>query len=124
MDRWVKASPGLLVLAMLNSLIMLYTGHSLNSRAVPVTRRPSALFAICMALGAAVSARFRVNRLNPIDRVAIAVFVFCIFYQAVVPSFEAIAGPVALAVLFLAWAYDPIHRRYDRPGSGLSASDM
>jgi hypothetical protein len=106
MDRWVKAFPGLLVLATLNSLLMLYTGHSLNDRSVQVPRQQSAVFTLCMAASAFLTTRLLTNRLNPIDRVALFGFVLAILYQAVDPRLQALAGPVALALLLSAWVYD------------------
>jgi hypothetical protein len=124
MDRWVIAVPGLLVLATLNALISLYTGHALHDPSIQFPRPQAAVLALCMAASAFVTVRFRTNKLNAIDRVALFVFVFCIFYQMIVPRFQAFAGPVAFGSLLLAWGYDRFRHRHDRHSASLSAPEV
>jgi len=123
MNQWVRAFPGLLILATLNSVLMLYTGHSLNNASVQVPRWQAAVFTLCMAVSAIVTVRFRTIKLNAIDRVALVVFALCIFYQAVAPRFQAVAGPFALGSVALAWGYDRFRHRRDQDSASLSAPE-
>ena len=120
MDRWVKAFPGLLVLATLNSLIELKTGHSLNDASVVFPRLQAAIFALCVGASAFVTLRFRTTKLNAVDRMAIFVFVASIFCQAIVPRFQALAGSVAFGSLLLAWMYGRFRGSHDRSHGSLS----
>jgi hypothetical protein len=123
MDRWVNAFPGLLVLATLNSLIELKTGHALNDPSIKAPWQQAAVLTLSMAASGFVTLRFRTHKLNAIDRIALFVFGISIFYQAAAPRFQGWAGPVAFGALLLAWGYDRFSHHHDRHSASFPAPE-
>jgi len=105
MNRWKKVFPGLMAYAAVNSFFSIFSGHVTNNLTVSISR-PEAIACTVFFLGSvALSLRFISDRLAPVDRVALFIFVFCIFWQAAAPRFEATALGVAFCSLLIAWAF-------------------
>jgi len=105
MDWWVKAFPGLLILATLNGIITVYTGHLINNTSIPIPRSEAIIITLFFGASGFLCARFRTGVLNVIDRAALFTFMFCLFWQAAAPRFAGVAGGVAFCALLLAWTY-------------------
>jgi hypothetical protein len=136
LHRWIKYLPVLFGYGVLNGIVLTVSGHLPGSASIPVSR-PMGLLAItfCIA-GAVLSFTFKERTLYPIDRIAVAVFVFGFAYGAIYDSDEsaAVRGAVphelvsfvllgvGLCALFVAWAYDRFRRRAVRPRSTRSTT--
>ncbi len=111
MDRWVKVFPGLLAYGVVGSILMLMNGHAVNHPEVPVSRLEAALLIVFFAAAAALSFTFTNHKLTLPDRIALLIFIFCFFWQAVAPRVMLIALAIGFACLVGAWAYDRLQRR-------------
>ncbi|MGO9241855.1 MAG: hypothetical protein ACLQBJ_13705 [Bryobacteraceae bacterium] len=125
MDRWVKAFPGLLACGILGSIITLVDGHAVNNPKVVVSRLVALLMILFFATAAALSSTFVKHKLTVPDRIALFVFIFCFFGQAVVPRFMLVAMGIGFSCLAAAWVYDRIgssnsHKSYRTGANPLS----
>jgi hypothetical protein len=106
MDRWVKVFPGLLAFGVLGSVLTLIDGHVVNHPEVTVPRLEGAVMTLFFVAAAVVSFAVVKHRLTVPDRLALFIFVFCFFWQAVAPRFLLTALAIGLSCLIAAWAYD------------------
>jgi hypothetical protein len=127
MDRWIKgAFSGILAVATLNSFFCIITGH-VTTTSAPISHL-HALIMTCLSAGStALSLTFRNRKLRMLDRVAIFIFVFCIFAGAVYDEVRlhhrgtdveqiiltSLSLGIGLFCLFIAWAYDRFQRLQD-----------
>ncbi len=121
-DHWVKAFPGLMIVATFNSLIMISSGHSIGSPAVLVPRWMAVGGAVAFAVATALSYTFRGRRLGVVDRLALLALPASIVWGAIDQhvALPALAGGVGC--LFLAWAYGRI-RHHGGPNHRASHAD-
>ena len=108
MNRWKKVFPGLMAYAAVNSFFSIFSGHVTNNLAVSISRHEAIACTVFFLGSVALSLRFMSDPLVPLDRVALFIFVFCIFWQAAAPRSEALALAIAFASLLIAW----VHSRF------------
>jgi hypothetical protein len=111
MTKWVKVFPGLLAYAVFGGLLTIVSGHALNHPAVKVSTLEGVSLTVFFAASAVVSSTFTKRKLHLLDRVALFVFVSCIFWQAIDNRAASLALAIAFCCLVLAWAVDHIRRR-------------
>ena len=116
-SRWVKALPGLLALAAINSLITLSGGHLLNTPSNPISRVDALIMTILFVGSALLLSTLRDRRLNLPDKVALTVFIFSFAWSVVDSSSVGLA--VGFCCLVIASAYDRA-QRHRRPDQGSS----
>jgi hypothetical protein len=109
-SRWVKALPGLLLLATVNGLIMLSNGHLLNTPSKPIPRVDALLMTLLFFGSAALlSSTIKGGNLNFVDRAALIAFLFSFAWSVLDNSAGGLA--VGFCCLVIAWIYDRIQRR-------------
>jgi hypothetical protein len=140
MNRWVKALPGILGLAVLNGVLMLSTGHALGSRFVPISRLDVLGITLFFAASAVLSQAFKGRELNLVDRIALLAFVSSIAsrmgFTARIPATGGVASApskdpltfialgIGLCCLLVAWAYDRwVSRPLRRARGGLCMAE-
>jgi hypothetical protein len=125
MQRWVKVLPGILVFAVLNGLIMLFTGHLLNNASIGVSRFDVTVLTVFFAVSSYLSRTFKDRKLRVIDRIALFIFVSSIAWFLVSDStritatgrLPRLAAPdfvlmgMSLCCVFVAWGYDRAQQR-------------
>ena len=105
-NKWVKALPGILGIATLNSIVMIATGHATGAPSVRVTHLQAAYAAILLGSGTVISLSFPNRELRILDRVAFLIYAICLAWGGVEPRTTYWALGVATAILFAAWSYD------------------
>jgi hypothetical protein len=132
MNRWVKVLPGILGFAVLNGLIMLFTGHLLNDSSIPISRLDALVITLFFLGSSQLSRTFKDRKLNVIDRVALLAFAFSVPLligfnstreevkgrSAPLDSIEFITMGIGLCCLLIAWVYERIQRRRSQDASG------
>jgi hypothetical protein len=69
-DRWVKAFPGIMAVATVNSLITISSGHATGNASVLIPRSTAILATLLLAGGTALSLTFR-RKVSVLDRFAL-----------------------------------------------------
>jgi len=112
-DDWIKAFPGVMAVATVNSLITISSGHATGNPSVLIPRSTAILATLLLAGGTALSVTFRTKRVSVPDRIALLALAVSIGWGAVDVRhwLPALAG--GTCCLFLAWVYD---RRRSAPG--------
>jgi hypothetical protein len=105
-DRWVKAFPGIMVVATVNGLITISSGHATGNPSVLVPRLTAILLTLLLAGGTALSLTFRSKRLSVPDRLALLALAVSIGWGAIDVRHGVIALALVTGSLLLAWAYD------------------
>jgi hypothetical protein len=105
-NKWVKVFPGLLAYGILGSVLTLVEGHVVNHPEVTVSHQKAVAMILYFAGATGLSLTFLKRKLSVVDRFAILAFVFCFFWQAVIPNLMVVALGVGLFCLIIAWAYD------------------
>jgi len=111
MDKWVKVLPGLLAYGVLGSILMLLSGHAVNHPDVLVSKLQAAVLMILFAIAAGLSVTFAKQKLTVPDRVALFVFIFCFFWQAVAPHLMILSLAIGFSCLACAWIYGLLRGR-------------
>jgi hypothetical protein len=106
MDRCVGVFSALLATGIIGGILTVVDGHAVNHPEVPIARSDGLTLTLLIAASAVVSFTFTKHKLTVPDRIAVFVFVFCFFWQAVVPHLMLVAFGVGFASLFAAWVYD------------------
>jgi hypothetical protein len=120
MDRWVEVFSALLAYGIIGGLLTIAEGHAVNHPEVRIARLDATIMTLLIAAGAVVSFSFAKRKLKLPDRVALFAFVFCFFWQAVVPRLMLVALGIGFSCLAFAWAYNRIQRR----GHNASGHDL
>jgi len=108
---WVKAFPGLLGVATINSIVTISTGHATNSRSVLISRPEAVVATLILVASSALSVSFTARKLSMVDRIAFLAYASCIFWTGVAKHVTLPAMGIAVSCLFFAWGYDRIRRR-------------
>jgi hypothetical protein len=107
---WAKWLPSLLLIATLNSALMVWTGHMLNEPDRPVSRPEMLVATILMAACTMVSAHFYDRKLDYLDRIVLLSFVACFVWGSVSGwTFPPLI--VGLLLLVLGWARNRIQEQ-------------
>ena len=106
MDRWVKVFPGLTVLATMNSILVIGSGHAVNNPQVRIPRLEGVIMTVALGASALVSVTFTKHTLTIPDRMALFAFVCCVFWSGVAPRSWLMATIIMVASLVSAWTYD------------------
>ena len=114
-DHWVKAFPGIMAVATVNSLISISSGHATGNPAVLVSRSTAILMTVLLLAGTALSMTFRRKTVSVPDRVALLALAVSIGWGAVDVQHGLIALAIGTGCLLLVWAYD--HRKLQQSGS-------
>jgi len=75
LSGWVRALPGFLLLAALNSVVMAVSGHVLDNPSATVSRGMALGTAVALALAAVISAQFDSTGLSLLDRTVLVAYV-------------------------------------------------
>lgn len=127
MDRWIKgAFSGILAVGTLNAFFCIVTGR-LTTTSAPISHLHAVIMTALFAGSTALSLTFRDRKLRVLDRVAIFIFVFCIFAGALYDEVKLhhmgtqleqitlalLSLGVGCSCLFMAWGYDRYQRFRD-----------
>ena len=112
-DRWVKALPGILGVATINSLVMIATGHATSNPSVSVTRLQAISATILLAVSTILAVDFQGRKPYLVDRVVFLIYAMCLGYAVIRPGTTYWALGTATAALFVAWSHNRL-----RPGKG------
>lgn len=105
-ERWKRVFPGIMLAAILNSLLELTRGHAVNNPAVPVGHS-TAIIHLVVTTGVTVLAlTFKNRRLTVLDRFALLAFVVSFFWGAVEQRFASVKLIVGACCILIAWAID------------------
>jgi hypothetical protein len=118
MDRCVDVFSALLTTGIIGGILTIVDGHAVNHPEVPIGRFDATIMTLLIAASAVVSFTFTKHKLTVPDRIAVFVFVFCFFWQAVVPHLMLVALGIGFASLFAAWVYDRTRLRNRHSASG------
>ena len=83
--RWVRWLPGLLVLGIINSLVVLITHHAPNNPRVTVSREVAIVSLGYYAVGCAVTTQYDPSHLSAFDRFALLLYFACMVWPACLP---------------------------------------
>jgi hypothetical protein len=122
--HWVKALPGILMLAAFNGLLAVGTGHLTNAPDVPISRLAASIITFLLIASTVLSFTFKSRGLNWVDQIALLAVVFALAWGVLdEPRAFLSFGTVLFALLF-AWLCDrldfhippvPWARRRERP---------
>jgi hypothetical protein len=128
-NRWVRALPGILGLAVFNGLIMLSSGRAISNPSVPVPRLNTSILILFFGVTAVLSDKLRQRKLLITDRIALIVFAFSLAFWAGYTSIGsqqrgtlAFFGPAELISMgtgLLSLLFASLHRRKRRVTSAL-----
>lgn len=106
-SRWIAFIPGFLGYGAFGGMIMIATGHMINSRA-PVLHWVSISGTAFCLLGAAVSSTFVDRQLRLVDRICLVAFVYSLTLSMMFHNLatEALAISTGLLALLFAWGVD------------------
>ena len=107
--RWVRAFPGIMAVATINSLLTISSGHATGNPAVLIPKSTAILATLLLAGGTALSLTFR-RKVSVPDRIALLALAVSIGWGAVDARHWLPALAIGTCCLFLAWAYDRTHR--------------
>jgi hypothetical protein len=112
-NRWKRVFPGIMLAAMLGSLLELEQGHAVNNPSVLIPRWIAFLQLVVIAVVTALSFTFKKRPLNIVDRIALLAFAASIYVGGEEATRQQL--PLALIVggvcVLAAWAYDRLQRR-------------
>lgn len=108
-DFWVKAFPGIMAVATINSLLTLSSGHATGNPSVLIPRTTAILATLLLAAGTALSMTFR-RKVSAPDRAALLALAVSIGWGAVDVRHWLPALAVGTCCLLLAWVYDRSRR--------------
>ena len=80
--RWVRWLPGLLLFGVFNSLLGLITHHAPTNTLGAVSAGVAGLLVVFYAVGCIVSYYYDATHLSALDRLALLVYLFCMFWPA------------------------------------------
>jgi len=108
-DDWIKAFPGVMAVATVNSLITISSGHATGNPSVLIPRSTAILATLLLAGGTALSVTFRTKRVSVPDRIALLALAVSIGWGAVDVRhwLPALAGRVAFSWRGSMTAADP-----------------
>jgi hypothetical protein len=112
-DGWVRAFPGIMAVATINSLLTISSGHATGNPSVLIPRTTAILATLLLAVGTALSMTFR-RKVSVPDRSALLALAVSIGWGAVDVRHWLPALAVGTCCLFLAWVYDRTRRSASR----------
>jgi hypothetical protein len=110
-SRWVKALPGILVLATFNGVLTVFTGHLTNAPDLPISKLVASILTLLLALSAVLSFTFRLRDLNWVDQIALLAVVFSLAWGVLDNARTLMAFGTMLFALFFAWLCDYLNFR-------------
>jgi arginine exporter protein ArgO len=108
-DLWVRAFPGIMAVATINSFLTIFSGHATGNPAVLIPKPTAILATLLLAGGTALSLAFR-RKVSVPDRFALLALAVSIGWGAVDVRHWLPALAVGTCCLFLAWVYDRSRR--------------
>ena len=111
-EHWKRVFPGIMLAAILNSLLELSRGHAVNNPSVAVAPSTAAIHLLVTTGVTALTLTFKNRRLTILDRTALLAFVAIFFWQAVDGRFASLKLLGGAFCILLAWVIDRL--RSDR----------
>jgi len=122
-EHWKRVFPGIMLAAILNSLLELSRGHAVNNPSVLIPRSTATIHLLVTTGVTILSLTFKNRRLTALDRFALLAFVVSFFWGAVDPRLASLKLLVGGCCVLLAWAIDRLKAgRLEHP-SRTSATD-
>lgn len=115
MDRWVKIMPASLIIGTVSGFTTTFSGHVSNRPSIPISSAEAIGTTLFLAFSSAVSATYMKRKLRMLDRIALATFVFCVFWQAVDHSAKIVALSIGFCCLSLPYVLDRVQRPHSAP---------
>lgn len=105
-NRWRNILPGLLVVAAFNGLAAVVSGHLINSAHTAIPRSDALVLTIFLLVSAFLSQTLRAHALNPVLRIGLVSFVFCILWESLSNSISVPALTLGILSLLVPSAYE------------------
>jgi len=103
-EHWKRVFPGIMLAAILNSLLELSRGHAVNNASVPVSLSTATVHLLVTTGVAALTLTFKDRRLTMLDRGALLAFVTSFLWGAIDERFAMLKLLVGACCIFVAWA--------------------
>jgi hypothetical protein len=105
-EHWKRVFPGIMLGAILNSLLELSRGHAVNNPSVPVAP-PTAAIHLLVATGVTlITLTFKSRRMTMLDRGALLAFVTSFFWGAIDQRFASLKLLAGACCVLMAWTVD------------------
>jgi len=105
-EHWKRVFPGIMLAAILNSVLELTQGHAVNNPSVPVSSSTATIHLIVATGVMLLTLTFRSHRLTMLDRGALLAFVISFFWGAIDPRSASLKLLVGASCILAAWAVD------------------
>jgi len=105
-EHWKRVFPGIMLVAVLNSLLELTRGHTVNNPAMPVSHATAIVHLIVTTGVTLLTLTFKNRRLTVLDRFALLAFVVSFFWGAVDHRFASVKLVIGACCILVAWAVD------------------
>jgi len=105
-EYWKRFFPGIMIAAVLNSLLELLRGHAVNHPSVPVSATTAGIHLLVSAGVAVLTLTFKNRKLSLVDRAALLAFVGVFFWQVVDHRFAEVKLVSGALCILIAWTID------------------
>jgi len=110
-EHWKRVFPGIMLAAVINSLLELWRGHAVNNPAVTIAPPIAAIHLLVTSGVTVLTLTFKSRHLSMIDRVALLAFVVTFFWQAVDSRFASLKLVGGALCVLVAWAINRLRSR-------------
>lgn len=105
-EHWKRVFPGIMLAAILNSVLELTRGHAVNNPSVPVSSSTATVHLLVATGVTVLTLTFKDHRLTMLDRGALLAFVMSFFWGAIDTRFASLKLLVGASCILAAWAVD------------------
>lgn len=105
-EYWKRVFPGIMLAAILNSVLELLRGHAVNNPSVPIAPSVAAIHLLVTVGVTALTLTFKDRKLTMLDRIVLLVFVAAFFWQAVDSRFASVKLLAGAFCILIAWMID------------------
>jgi hypothetical protein len=103
-EYWKRAFPGIMLAAVINSVLELWRGHAVNNPSVAIAPPTAAIHLLVTSGVTVLTLTFKSRHLSMTDRVALLAFVAAFFWQAVDSRFASLKLVGGAFCVLVAWA--------------------
>ncbi len=102
-EHWKRVFPGIMLAAVINSLLELWRGHAVNNLYVTIAPPIAAIHLLVTSGVTVLTLTFKSRHLSMIDRAALLAFVVSFFWQAVDSRFASLKLVGGALCVLVAW---------------------